>query len=570
MEKQTSFIKKTIALLIAQVLVLLVLLNVVVWVVLRAAESTTGAMVTNYMNLYTGAVEDVLQDGDKILGRIVYDNSDLRLLQASSEENRFYASVRTLNLLQNEIATDNNFDALVVAASAYDTCLESYDGSVTHEFKEAIRSHMLDAAADGHSSMWSITSLAGEDYVYRMYAWQGWSAGIFISLDKLMGTDAGEHIRDLDVVVTDENGTICGVNGDLVAAEVGSKISDISTSGYNVELRDTIDGLQIYSVATRQGLIYQIRYGYVVLFLMALLTVIMATLIIRYIRRAVLLPMESIQDHMRRMQAGDLDIRIADAYETLEFTMLKNTFNDLMDEVMELKIATYEKQISLSEMELRAIRLQIRPHFFLNALTTISGLSMQQKNAEIQKYIDALSKNVRYMFKAGLHTVSLAEEIRHVKNYFEMQELKYPGCVFYYTQIAEDLMEWKIPQLMIHTIIENEYKYAVEIGKTLTILISAREEERNGKKYLHLEIEDDGGGYPDSVLSDFANPKGAASADGTRVGLWSIRRMLTLMYEEEGLFIIENVQPHGCLNVFEIPAETVNELAESKKEELVL
>jgi hypothetical protein len=35
MEKQTSFIKKTIALLIAQVLVLLVLLNVVVWVVLR-------------------------------------------------------------------------------------------------------------------------------------------------------------------------------------------------------------------------------------------------------------------------------------------------------------------------------------------------------------------------------------------------------------------------------------------------------------------------------------------------------------------------------------------------------
>ena len=53
MEKQTSFIKKTIALLIAQVLVLLVLLNVVVWVVLRAAERTTGASVTNYMNLYT-------------------------------------------------------------------------------------------------------------------------------------------------------------------------------------------------------------------------------------------------------------------------------------------------------------------------------------------------------------------------------------------------------------------------------------------------------------------------------------------------------------------------------------
>lgn len=93
-------------------------------------------------------------------------------------------------------------------------------------------------------------------------------------------------------------------------------------------------------------------------------------------------------------------------------------------------------------------RLQIRPHFFLNAMTTISSLSQREKNREIQRYIDALSKNIRYMFQSGLHTVTLGEEIRHIENYFEMQELNYPDCVFYYIDIPKELEMWKIPQML--------------------------------------------------------------------------------------------------------------------------
>ena len=63
-------------------------------------------------------------------------------------------------------------------------------------------------------------------------------------------------------------------------------------------------------------------------------------------------------------------------------------------------------------MELRSIKLQIRPHFFLNALTTISSLSRQKKFSEINNYITSLSKNIRYMFRAGFHTVSVKEEVK--------------------------------------------------------------------------------------------------------------------------------------------------------------
>lgn len=569
--KKTSFIKKTIALLIVQILVLLAMLSAIVYMVFRGAERSTGQMITNYMNLYTGELEDVLQGGDKLLGRIVYENSDLRLLQSDSEEERYYASVRTLTMLQNEIATDQDFDALMVTASAYDIQLESFDTAIATADKQAMQKKMMAAAISGAASKWKVGTFGNHDYVYRMYAWQGWSTGVFISLEHYMGTDKNEQIRDLNVVLTNSGGYIYGGEGEHVENLLHTQIADIDTGRFHVEKRASMDDIAVYSVANRFSVLHHMQVGYVLLIAVALLTVIMAAIIIRYIEHAVLKPMEVMQENMTLMRDGNLDIRIAKDFDNIEFTILRNTFNNLMDELMELKIATYEKQISLSEMELRAIRLQIRPHFFLNALTTIAGLSMQEKNTEIQKYIEALSKNIRYMFKAGLHTVPLSEEILHVENYFEMQELKYPGCVFYYTQIAEDVKSWRIPQLLIHTIIENEYKYAVSVEETLTILISAKRIERDGQAYLHLEIEDDGKGYPEAILEEFQNPVESNRGDGTRVGLWSIRRMLGLMYEEDNLFTIRNITPHGCVNVLEIPQNPVNELAlDHKKDEIVL
>ena len=59
---------------------------------------------------------------------------------------------------------------------------------------------------------------------------------------------------------------------------------------------------------------------------------------------------------------------------------------------------------------------------------------MQGKNLEIRQYIDVLSKNIRYMFKSGMRTVPLSEELQNIEAYFEMQELKYPGAVFYCVQ----------------------------------------------------------------------------------------------------------------------------------------
>ena len=43
------------------------------------------------------------------------------------------------------------------------------------------------------------------------------------------------------------------------------------------------------------------------------------------------------------------------------------------------------------------------------------------------------------------------------------------------------------------------------------------------------------------------------------MGLYSIRRLLELMYDRKGLFVLSNVEPHGAMNQVYIPAHPVNE-----------
>ena len=303
----------------------------------------------------------------------------------------------------------------------------------------------------------------------------------------------------------------------------------------------------------------QTRILMVVSLAVVVVTLLFGGLIVRYVSRQMVRPLNRMTEDMRRIDGGEHMLRIRDEFGTQEFTQLRDTFNQLMDVIVHLKIESYEKRIALHEMELKSIRLQLKPHFFLNAITTISSLSSQGKNHEIRTYVDALSKNIRYMFKSGLHTVPIEEEIQQIENYFEMQECKYPGCLFHFVELPPALHGWPVPQMLVQTFVENEFKYAVSIDSVLTLLIHITKETFDGEEMLLIRIEDDGKGYPQDVL-DYMNGSAPRPADdGERVGLWSVKRIMALMYERDDLIELGNIEPHGCLNLIRVPAASVNE-----------
>jgi sensor histidine kinase YesM len=373
---------------------------------------------------------------------------------------------------------------------------------------------------------------------------------------------AGELAQTL--VLTDGEGVIADFNGGSLAAEhIGRNLSGIPALGTQTAAYVLADGQVLLHLRIKSVIVWnQTRIMMAVSLAVIVVTLAFGALIVHYVRREMVAPLNRMTEDMRRIDGGEHTLRIRDEYGTQEFTQLRDTFNRLMDVIVHLKIESYEKRIALHEMELKSIRLQLKPHFFLNAISTISSLSSQGRDAEIRTYVDALSRNIRYMFKSGLHTVPVGEEIRHIENYLEMQECRYPGCIFHFIDLPQTLQEWPVPRMLVQTFVENEFKYAVSVDSVLTLLIHISKETFGGQEMLLIRIEDDGKGYPQDVLRYMNGDMARPNDDGERVGLWSIKRMMALMYERDDLVELQNIEPHGCLNLIRIPALPVNEYRE--------
>ena len=562
--KKKSFIRSTIVMLLLQTALLITILVVFLYSTYRSGVENTYEMMDNFLQVYSNELDNKTDDANRLLERLIYNNPNYIMLQSEDEMDRYYASINISTLLQESIITDNNVDVIIMADSSYGNCLNGVGNKVTPKQLNLIRDFTMKSAKLGHTkAAWNVIILDGTPYIYKMYVWNGKATGAFMSADSFMDTAGKSNLENMTLVLTDKDNRLYGYYGDKqddlqMGKTISGAVEKENQAGRKVSV---VEGnMLVHCYMSNHGFGGQIKSTIVAFFVIIMMSLISALVLVAYIQRNVLIPMKHMQESMEQIKDGDYQLRIKENYDTSEFSVLKDTFNHLMDEIVGLKIQSYEKQIILQETELRAIRFQIQPHFFLNAMTTISSLSMQKKNEHIKVYIDALSKNIRYMFKSGLHTVPLSEEIRHVENYFEMQELKYPASVFYFIDVDDRVADWRIPQMLIHTIIENEYKYAVSLDATLTILIKAVSVEVNGERFLSLDIEDDGKGYPDEFLEKFQNNPPIISKDGRRVGLYSVRRMLEIMYEREKLFEISNIEPHGCLNHFLIPEHALHEM----------
>lgn len=558
-----SLVKVTVVLMTIQLsFVVLSLLFFIQFSYRTAMDSMTQSM-DNIMQIYKKELINKLDSAQQLLERLVYKNADYELLQSQSESERYYASMALYQLLDESMAFDHYVDVVLIAESEYGTCLDAENAPITFQQKQLLRKFAMECAAKGNvKSQWEVKVIGEVAYVCKLYSWQGKATIILMSVDHFMDTVAENDLEGMNLKLLDQNNQLWGYYGDKVPAWTLGQIQDNKQHNQTYWQSDDLAGgtLRIEGTIVKMNIKNQLGMSMIILFFIILVSLAVGTAIFIYIRKEILSPMQHMKDSMKKIQMGNYDLRIVEEYNNAEFSMLKDTFNQLIDEIVGLKIKSYERQIDLQMTELKCVKLQIRPHFFLNAMTTISSLSLQGRNREISNYIDALSKNIRYMFKSGLHTVTLAEEINHVKNYFDMQEMKYPGCVFYSIETQPELDEWRIPQMVIHTIIENEYKYAVSLDNMLMILIKASKVVKDGEEYLYLVIEDDGKGYPKEVLEEFHIQDMKTKSDGTRIGLWSIKKMLELMYEKTGLFEIGNVEPKGCINHIWIPRTTIHEV----------
>lgn len=118
-------------------------------------------------------------------------------------------------------------------------------------------------------------------------------------------------------------------------------------------------------------------------------------------------------------------------------------------EIERLKIENLESRCS-------ALKNQINPHFFFNSLNGISSLVQKGDEEVTLDYIGRLSDIFRYILQSDRkQLVSLDEEIRFVKSFAYVMEVRFRGKLSFKIDVLEEQMSMRLPVLSLLPLLEN-------------------------------------------------------------------------------------------------------------------
>lgn len=115
-------------------------------------------------------------------------------------------------------------------------------------------------------------------------------------------------------------------------------------------------------------------------------------------------------------------------------------------------------QREVLQLEMRALRAQMNPHFIFNSLGSIQHLIRRDMKAEALQYLSKFSQLLRQILDSSNHsTVSLKEDIDLLKNYIELESLRFDGRFVYDLTVDEslDVYNLEIPILLVQPHVEN-------------------------------------------------------------------------------------------------------------------
>ena len=115
-------------------------------------------------------------------------------------------------------------------------------------------------------------------------------------------------------------------------------------------------------------------------------------------------------------------------------------------------------QLQMTEMEAKALRAQMNPHFIFNCLNSIKSLIQEDQKDKSVAYLNTFSKLIRTLFNnADKREISLYDEIETCKLYLELEAMRFDAKFSYDINIDNtiDLKSVKVPALIIQPFIEN-------------------------------------------------------------------------------------------------------------------
>lgn len=161
-------------------------------------------------------------------------------------------------------------------------------------------------------------------------------------------------------------------------------------------------------------------------------------------------------------QKGYIDAKEVKVQGTYEVEDLARNYNEMIMRISTLMNQVVVEQNLKRESELSVLQNQINPHFLYNTLDSIIYEINKNENETAQNMIIALSKLFRISLSKGKSTISIRDEVEHVRNYLLIQKMRYREKFNFEIKVSEEIMDYKVTKLILQPIAENAIVHGIK------------------------------------------------------------------------------------------------------------
>lgn len=484
----------------------------------------------------------------------LYNNTELRTDTPIMNE---WTKKTIVDMMEDKLLISRDVDAFFV----YDTQNEFFLFSAESnrrlpevlDMKAFAHSNAVASAEAFRTLSWKMASVKDHQYFFKSVQLGKYIVGALSNLDKYHIDDdfsvLGEELS-FQLLIDDTYYTCCGSG----ALEEWQKSRHDITVSQKMEL---VDGTAILTVRTDKLLD---GTDAVSLFLVAdsALCVVLVIFLLLMLRKDVVKPTQSLIHANQTLASGDTDHRLViQEAGSAEFASLYESFNEMAEQIVQLRIQAYDLKLQEEQNKLTMLRAQIRPHSFLNAITTISNMTYMNKPEEIRSYINSFAKFIRYMLNVSASWTTVEDESQQIINYLKMQQNRFPESVFFSVDYPPELAKTRIPFMVLYTLVENSIKHAMSLYEPLEIKVSCRRVDDETFRGVCLTEEDNGVGFSQEVLEKLADVNTNVLNTKDHLGLSNVRYTLHLVYGRDDLLRASNRENGGAHVELWIPDEEV-------------
>lgn len=211
---------------------------------------------------------------------------------------------------------------------------------------------------------------------------------------------------------------------------------------------------------------------------------------------------------------------------------------------------------NVTQSKIKAIKSQMNPHFFYNALNTLQSYILSNDKKQALAYLSKFSGLTRTILEmTEKETISLAEEINTLTLYLEIEKARFENDFEFEITINPEINkeQTKIPSMLLQPFVENAVKHGLLHKKDNKKVIIRFEKMADS---LEITIDDNGIGRKKSAeLNQIKNKNHqsfATVAIQNRIDLLNRNNphKIVVTFEDK---IGENSQPNGTMVKITIP-----------------